>query len=422
MTTPPAPPRNPLAHHAIRMGGRDPHEAHRASTPLELLFDLTFVIAFGLAAAQFAHLLADGHYAAGLIGFGFSTFAICWAWINFSWFASAYDTDDWVFRVVTMVQMIGVLILAIGLPPLFKSIEHGEHLDNGIMVLGYVVMRVAMIFQWLRAARQDPARRGACLTFATTILIAQIGWVTLIFTNFSLPMTFAFTSLLTAIEMAGPVIAERRDGGTPWHAHHIAERYGLLVIIALGEGVVGTVASLSAVIEGQGWTLNALLVCIAGTGLTFGMWWMYFIMPSAEILHVHRRRAFVWGYGHMLIFGSIVATGAGLHVAAYYIDHKTHIGAVATVLTVAVPVSIYVLMIYGLYTYLLRQGDRFHLWLLAGTALVLAASVVAAMAGVDMAVCLIILMLAPIVTVVGYEMVGHRHKMEAIARAIGKPS
>ena len=116
MTTPPAPPRNPLAHHAVRMGGRDPHEAHRSATPLELLFDLTFVIAFGLAAAQFAHLLADGHYAAGLIGFGFSTFAICWAWINFSWFASAYDTDDWVFRVVTMVQMIGVLILAIGLP------------------------------------------------------------------------------------------------------------------------------------------------------------------------------------------------------------------------------------------------------------------------------------------------------------------
>ena len=422
MTTTPAPSRTPLAHHATRMGGRDPHEVHRAATPLELLFDLTFVIAFGLAAAQFAHLQADGHYTAGLIGFGFSTFAICWAWINFSWFASAYDTDDWVFRVVTMVQMIGVLILAIGLPALFKSIEHGEHLDNGVMVLGYVVMRVAIIFQWLRAARQDPARRRTCMTYATTIFIAQIGWTALIFMDFSLPVTFAFTSLLTAIELAGPVIAERRDGGTPWHAHHITERYGLFVIIALGEGVIGTVASLSAVIESQGWTLNALLACIAGMGLTFGMWWMYFIMPSAQILHVHRSRAFVWGYGHMLVFGSIVATGAGLHVAAYYIDHKAHIGAVATVLTVAVPVSVFVLMIYGLYTYLLGQGDRFHLWLLAGTASVLAASVVAAMAGVDMAVCLIILMLAPIVTVAGYEIVGHRHSAEAIARAIGETS
>ena len=96
------------------MGGRDPLEAHRAATPLELLFDLTFVVSFGLAASQFAHALAEGHYADALIGFGFASFAICWAWTNFSWFASAYDTDDWIFRLATMVQMIGVLVLALG--------------------------------------------------------------------------------------------------------------------------------------------------------------------------------------------------------------------------------------------------------------------------------------------------------------------
>jgi low temperature requirement protein LtrA len=69
------------------MSGRDPDEQHRAVTPLELLYDLTFVVAFGQASGQFAHLLAEGHYSAGLIGFGFATFGICWAWINFSWFA-----------------------------------------------------------------------------------------------------------------------------------------------------------------------------------------------------------------------------------------------------------------------------------------------------------------------------------------------
>ncbi len=55
-------------------------------------------------------------------------------------------------------------------------------------------------------------------------------------------------------------------GGTPWHAHHIAERNGLLTIIALGEGVVGTVASLSAVVAEHGWTTDAVLVAVAGTG------------------------------------------------------------------------------------------------------------------------------------------------------------
>ena len=104
-----------LHHHARLMRGRDPHELHRVATPLELLFDLTFVIAFGLAASQFAHAVAEGHYKIALMGFGLASFGISWAWINFSWFSSAYDTDDWIFRIVTMVQMIGVLILAIGL-------------------------------------------------------------------------------------------------------------------------------------------------------------------------------------------------------------------------------------------------------------------------------------------------------------------
>ena len=192
-----------------------------------------------------------GIISSALLGFGFACFAICWAWINFSWFASAYDTDDWIFRVVTMVQMIGVIVLAIGLPRMFASIEHGGHFDNGIMVLGYVIMRVALIFQWLRAARQDPARRSACMAYVVAVTIAQIGWIVLIFVDFSLPVTFIMAAILVVIEMAGPYIAERRFGGTPWHAHHIAERYGLLAIIALGEGVVGTVASLSAVVDGR---------------------------------------------------------------------------------------------------------------------------------------------------------------------------
>ncbi|RJT34147.1 low temperature requirement protein A [Mesorhizobium waimense] len=397
------------------MAGRHPHEEHRVATPLELLFDLTFVTAFGLASSQFAHALAEGHYAAALLGFGFASFAICWAWVNFSWFSSAYDTDDWIFRLITMVQMIGVLVLAIGLPRMFASIEHGEHLDNSVMVLGYVIMRLAMVFQWLRAARQDPDRRRACLTYATAISVAQVGWVVQILADFSVGVSLVLACVLALVELAGPVIAEHKDGGTPWHAHHIAERHSLFAIIALGEGVVGTLASLSAVVEEQGWTMDAALVCIAGTGLTFGMWWVYYILPSARILHAHRDRAFVWGYGQMLIVTAIVATGAGLHVAAYFIEHKSHIGPLATLLTAAIPVGVFLGLIYALYYYLVPRFDPFHIWLLLATVAVVALAILAALAGVDMAVCLIVLMLAPVVTVVGYEAFGHRHQAEALA-------
>ena len=113
-------------HSVLPMGGRDPHEEHRAATPLELLFDLTFVIAFGVAADELAHALATDHIGEGLVGFGFATFAISWAWIFWTWFASAYDTDDWIYRLLTMVQMVGVLVLALGLPAMFESIDEGD--------------------------------------------------------------------------------------------------------------------------------------------------------------------------------------------------------------------------------------------------------------------------------------------------------
>jgi low temperature requirement protein LtrA len=409
-----APAAEAFHHHSRQMGGRDQYEAHRVATALEQLFDLTFATSFGLAASQLAHALAVGHNVAALLGFGFAGFAICWAWSNFSWFSSAYDTDDWIFRVVTMVQMIGVLVLAVGLPRIFASIERGEHLDNAVLVLGYVIMRVALVFQWLRAATQDPGRRRACVTYAIAVSIAQVGWVAQIVMDFPTGVTVTLSAVLLLIELAGPVLAERKDGGTPWHAHHIAERHSLFAIIALGEGIVGTVAALSAVVEQQGWSLDAALVGIAGTGLTFGMWWLYDLVPSAEILHAHRNRAFVWGHGQMATVTSIVATGAGLRVAASFIEHEGHISPLATVLSVAMPVSVFLGLIYALYYYLVRRFEPFHVWLLIATAGVVAIAVIAAMSGINMAGCLVIVMLAPTVTVIGYEVLGYRHHSAAL--------
>ena len=100
------------------MTGRDPEESHRVASPLELFFDLTFAVAFGVAGEQAAHLMSEGHWVGALLGFVFAMFATIWAWVNFTWFASAFDTDDWLFRGLTMVQMVGVLILAVGLTPL----------------------------------------------------------------------------------------------------------------------------------------------------------------------------------------------------------------------------------------------------------------------------------------------------------------
>ncbi|MGV0993103.1 MAG: low temperature requirement protein A [Mycobacterium sp.] len=410
-------------HRLRRMSGRDPHEANRVATPLELLFDLTFVIAFGSAASELAHALAGGHIAAGLASFIFVTFAVCWAWVNFSWFASGYDTDDWVYQLMTMLQMVGVIILALGIPPVYASIERGVHVDNRLMVAGYIVMRIAMVAQWIRAAKQDPDRRTMCLTYAVTITVAQIGWIGIAIAETSVPMTFLLVGLMTLVELAGPWLVEQRNRDkSPWHAHHIAERYSLLTIIALGEGVIGTVASLSAVVQSQGWSADAVLVAVAGTGLTFGMWWIYFVVPAAHLLHAQRDKAVPFGYAHIVVFTSIVATGAGLHTAAYYIERHSTLGSVGTVLSVAIPVGIYIGSVYLVYVLLVGERDSFHALMVALTAVVLAGAVALAAAGISMAVCLLVIMLAPVVTVVGFELFGHRHAMDVIRRRLGTES
>jgi hypothetical protein len=146
------------------------------------------------------------------------------------------------------------------------------------------------------------------------------------------------------------------------------------------------------------------------------MWWIYYMLPSTPILHSHPSRSFVWGYTQIVVITSIVATGAGLHVAAYFIEHKAHLAPLATVLSVAIPVAAFLGLIYGLYYYLVRSFDRLHVWLLSGTAAVVALAISAAQSGVDMAVCLVILMFAPVVTVIGYEIQGHRYQTTAIAK------
>src|SRR5512133_1023889 len=185
---------SPLAdrtHHRRRFSGRDPDEGHRPSTPLELLYDLTIVVAFGTAADELAHYIAEDHVWAGVGGFAFASFAVSWAWLNYSWFASAYDTDDCVFRLATMVQMIGVIVLSLGLPQMFASIDHSDTLDNGVMVAGYVVMRVSLVFLWWQVSRHDPQRAPAARRYMVTIGTAQIGWVVLAVLRLPIELTFA---------------------------------------------------------------------------------------------------------------------------------------------------------------------------------------------------------------------------------------
>ncbi len=323
---------------AATLGPRDRHEAHRVATPLELFFDLVTVLAVAAAASGLHHALSEGHAAEGTIGFLFAFFAIWWAWMNYTWFASAYDNSDTLFRLLTMVIMAGALILATGIPAFFN----GGTLWLGVS--GYVLMRLGMVSLWLRAAAGDPPRRRVSLRYAAGITAVQVYWTAVLLIT---PWGYAFKALFligVALELSVPVWAER-VGTTPWHRHHIIERYGLMNIIVLGETLLAVVLAISASIDHGGVSVDLGIVALAAMVTSFGLWWLYFT-DDEHLASGRNAEAFVWGYGHFLIFAAGAAAGAGFAVQVDVLTEHAHLTQRVADLAVAIPVATYLLALW----------------------------------------------------------------------------
>ncbi|QSB44584.1 low temperature requirement protein A [Tsuneonella flava] len=285
-------------------GPRDPHETHRAATPLELFFDLVTVIAIASAAVGLHHGIAEGHTMQALPVFMVAFFGIWWAWMNYTWFASAYDNDGPIYRLLTFWIMFG--------------------------------------FLWLIAARNDPSHATTAHRYAAGIAVAQVLWVALAW--LLVPGTavfFAVLALAAVTELMVPVYAERA-GMTPWHDDHIVERYGLLMIILLGEILLAGSASLAKGGEEIGLTSPLLHVALASLVIAFAMWWLYFSRDDHLRVHTeHEGLHFQWGYGHLIPFAATAAVGAGFGVLVDIVTGHAHIPLRAGDIAVALPLALY---------------------------------------------------------------------------------
>jgi low temperature requirement protein LtrA len=346
------------------MVARPTDEEHRSATVLELFFDLCFVVAVAQAASALHHEVAAGHVGDGVVGYASVFFAIWWAWMNFTWFASAYDTDDVAYRVTTLVQIAGVLILAAGVPAAFEG-------DNfAAITVGYVVMRLAMVAQWLRAAGSDRPHRASSLRFAAGIAAVQVGWVLRLF----LPEGPGYAGYLVLVvaELAVPIWAERA-APTTWHPRHIAERYGLFTLIVLGECVLASTVAIQTALDDDAALADLATTAAGGLLTVFGMWWLYFGREAHGLL-TSLRAAYVWGYGHYLVFSSAAAVGAGLAVNVDHLTGDAAIGARASAAAYTVPVALFLLSVWALHVRPHHLG-RWHGSLVPATAvLVLAAT------------------------------------------------
>ena len=271
---------------------RNPHESHRVATSLELLFDLIFVVAIATAGVQLHHSMIENHLSTGLVHYLMVFFALWWAWMNFSWFASAYDNDDAFYRITTFVQIVGSLVIAAGIPMAFQKD------DFDVIIAGYVIMRLGLVVQWLRVAASDLERRKTALRYVIGIVIVQIAWLMFHFSPIDLTL-FIFAALVCA-ELSVPLWAEAANR-TPWHAHHIAERYSLLTIIVLGESIVGCYSAIADALQNQLLSIELIFLMVGGLIMMFTMWWAYFDNEVGDTLTT-QKRVFSWGYGHFFIF------------------------------------------------------------------------------------------------------------------------
>ncbi|MEV1329292.1 low temperature requirement protein A [Micromonospora costi] len=321
------------------MVARRPDEPYRTVTPLELLFDLCFVVAVRQTGDHLHHNLAETDIGQGIGVYPAVFFAIWWAWMNFTTFASAYDPGDDVYRLTTLVQIAGALVLAAGVP---RAFDRG---DFSVITYGYVIMRLAMVAHWLRAARSDPERRATTLRYALGVSVLQVAWVA----RLALPDRWLLPGF------AGIAIAElllpfwaRRPGPITWHPRHIVERFGLFTIIVLGEAVLAASLAVQAAFD-EGSHLGSLLsIAAASLVIVFALWWLYFDRPTHELL-TSPRVALLWGYGQYFIFASAAAVGAGLAVAVDYETRTAHLGRLAVGYATAIPVAVYLLAVWVLH-------------------------------------------------------------------------
>lgn len=221
------------------------------------------------------------------------------------------------------------------------------------------------------------------ITFVQLLWIARL-WVP---ESWFLP-TFA---ILVVLEVSVPWIAERRKGMTPFHPHHIAERYALLTIIVLGEVILSTVLAIQGAMESSsgdegsgGHTApyaaaasgavgpEMLPLIVGGLFIVFSLWWLYFKRENVDLVE-DDRTTFLFGYAHLPVFASCAAVGAALAAAVDVVGNHSESSDRTVGLVLSAAVAIFLLTLGGLHSV---RAERFGAAILPAAVVSLAVLVV----------------------------------------------
>ncbi|OQR97208.1 hypothetical protein THRCLA_07052, partial [Thraustotheca clavata] len=331
------------------MVGRDPKEPHRKSTPLEKLYDLTLVVALSAVSDSFADSMKYGdNIIENCLQFIMLFYTIWNAWLPYVWFASSYDVDDIYYRVGTLGQMVGILVIADGIRNKLSEV-----------FIGYIILRLFLeAFLRGRAAYQDVERRWLNIKLSITSISLLIGWGFLFHTDMEHDEFIILYFCLGFIEYISPmVIILTSPVSTRYHAHHIAERYTEFTIIVFGECLLSL--SHATVIDVTASNFSSLAIMTESLVLLFMLWWFYSLLPFEHFMEADPRTGLRIGRGHLFIHGALAAFATGLYMIARCgsdssTDHNSHdsysttntttpiISTQTASMMVAVPVALFI--------------------------------------------------------------------------------
>jgi low temperature requirement protein LtrA len=225
-------------------------------TPLELFFDLVFVLAITQCTALMAHEHSWDGIAKGMLVLGI----LWWAWVGYSWLTSVVDPEEGTVRLVIFGATAALLVGALCVPTAFDD-------SAGIFAGAYATVRFAQIGLFIIASREDPGLRHSVLGLAvsTAIGCGLIGAAA--FADGTLQGGLWALALL--LDMGGPMFIDTE--GWRLVPHHFAERHGLIVLIALGESVVAIGAGAERGVDG-----GVVAAAVIGIVVISALWWLYF--------------------------------------------------------------------------------------------------------------------------------------------------
>jgi low temperature requirement protein LtrA len=280
--------------------GEDITAESRRATWLELFFDLVFVVAI----AQLGNNLHKDTTLTGFLGFVMLFIPVWWAWIGATFYANRFDVDDIGNRLLTGVQILAISALAI-------NIHDGLGESSIGFALAYVVIRVMLVFQYLRVAQSIPLARAIATWYAFGFAIAALFWF--ISTFVPIPFRFGFWLLGIIVDFLTPLTAAHLQTRLLPDFEHLPERFGLFVIIVLGESIVSVVNGVTQ----QAWQFMSVIFAVLGFAIAFSLWWVYFENVGSTALRTAGNAQKVqilqvWLYGHLPLVIGMVAAGIGV--------------------------------------------------------------------------------------------------------------